>query len=234
VGGVIILTAEVERRNREEGERGWPNECCGFVLGALEDGAQSGTRTGERVSGDLCNASPAQAGSLPPVNVAAQEKAAGGAQHPHARHRACSFGKGNASPAQAGSLPPVNAATQEKAAGGGKRADFVLPVENNWEAGERYHRFVISPEDFMRAEREARRVQKEILGIYHSHPDHPARPSDYDREQALPFYSYLIVSVRGPDAADGAGACPKVAELTSWELSDTRDQFLEEEITLWR
>ncbi|MDR1617874.1 MAG: M67 family metallopeptidase [Treponema sp.] len=148
----MVLTAGADRRIREEGERGWPDECCGFVLGALEDG--------------------------------------------------------------------------------GKRADFVLPVENNWEAGERYHRFVISPEDFMRAEREARRVKKEILGIYHSHPDHPARPSDYDKEQALPFYSYLIVSVRGPDAA--GRACPKAAELTSWELSDRRDQFLEEEITLWR
>jgi proteasome lid subunit RPN8/RPN11 len=156
---VIGLTGEVERRIREEGERGWPNECCGFVLGTLEGDVQ----------------------------------------------------------------------------GAGKRGDTILPVENSWEAGERYHRFVIRAEDFMLAEREARRVKKEILGIYHSHPDHPAKPSDYDREQALPFYSYLIVSVRGPQAADGgAGACPKAAELTSWELSDNRDQFLEEEITLWR
>jgi proteasome lid subunit RPN8/RPN11 len=148
VGVVIVLTAEVERRIREEGERGWPNECCGFVLGALENG--------------------------------------------------------------------------------GKRADFVLPVENNWEAGEQYHRFVISPEDFMRAEAEARRGKKELLGIYHSHPDHPARPSGYDKEQALPFYSYLIVSVRGSTAG------PRAEELTSWELSDKRDQFLEEKITLWQ
>jgi proteasome lid subunit RPN8/RPN11 len=156
---VIALTAEVERRIREAGERAWPNECCGFVLGTLEGGVQ----------------------------------------------------------------------------GGEKRADAILPVENTWEAGERYHRFVISPEDFMRAEREARREKKEILGIYHSHPDHPAKPSDYDREQALPFYSYLIVSVRGgvagSPAAGGADACP---QLTSWELSETRDQFLEEEITTWQ
>lgn len=108
--------------------------------------------------------------------------------------------------------------------GGEKRADRLLPVENSWEAGEQYHRFVIRAEDFMRAEGEARRQNREILGIYHSHPDHPARPSDYDREQALPFYSYVIVAVRKG----------KAAELTSWELTGNRERFLEEEVTLWR
>jgi proteasome lid subunit RPN8/RPN11 len=148
---VIAITGEVKQRIREEGERAWPNECCGFVLGLTADNT--------------------------------------------------------------------------------KRASLALPVENTREAGERYHRFVISPEDFMRAEAEARRQKKEILGIYHSHPDHPARPSDYDREQALPFYSYLIVSVRGPRVP---GEGPGAEELTSWELSDNRDQFLEEDITLWQ
>jgi proteasome lid subunit RPN8/RPN11 len=108
--------------------------------------------------------------------------------------------------------------------GGEKQADTVLAVENTREAGEQYHRFVISAEDFMRAEIEARRLKLEIVGIYHSHPDHPARPSDYDREHALPFYSYLILAVK-------AG---KAEELTSWELNDDRTKFMEEGITLWQ
>jgi proteasome lid subunit RPN8/RPN11 len=107
---------------------------------------------------------------------------------------------------------------------GEKQADLVLTVENAREAGEQYHRFVITPEDFMRAERDARQQDREIVGIYHSHPDHPARPSDYDREHALPFYSYLILAVK-------AG---KAGELTSWELNSDRNQFTEEEITLWQ
>ncbi|MDR2247588.1 MAG: M67 family metallopeptidase [Treponema sp.] len=141
---MIALHAEAERRIREEGERAFPNECCGFLLGRMEEGE--------------------------------------------------------------------------------KRADVVLAVENSREAGERYHRFVITPEDFLGAEKEARRQKKDILGIYHSHPDHPARPSDYDREQALPCYSYLIVPVEGGRAGD----------LTSWELADNRNQFLEEELSIWR
>jgi proteasome lid subunit RPN8/RPN11 len=67
----------------------------------------------------------------------------------------------------------------------------------------------------MKAELAARKRGWEVLGFYHSHPDHPARPSDYDREYALPFYSYVIVAVeRG-----------KAAELTSWELAADRGQF---------
>jgi proteasome lid subunit RPN8/RPN11 len=112
--------------------------------------------------------------------------------------------------------------------GGEKRVDRILAVENAWEAGEQYHRFVITPEDFMRAETEARLTNRDILGIYHSHPDHPARPSEYDREQALPFYSYVIVSVLGGKDR------PRAAELTSWELTGNRDQFLEEKVTIWR
>ncbi|GHU87120.1 hypothetical protein FACS1894202_00720 [Clostridia bacterium] len=97
----------------------------------------------------------------------------------------------------------------------------LLPVVNAREASERYHRFVITAEDFMRAELEARRRKLDITGIYHSHPDHPAKPSDYDREHALPFYSYVIVSVENGAAGD----------VTSWKLSDDRQSFLQEEIT---
>jgi proteasome lid subunit RPN8/RPN11 len=140
---VILLKTETENSIRREGEKAYPNECCGFLLGLTAEGG---------------------------------------------------------------------------------RADSILSVENAREAGEQYHRFVITPEDFMRAEKEALKQNREIFGIYHSHPDHPARPSDYDREHALPFYSYLILAVT-------AG---KAAELTSWKLTGDRNQFLEEEIQLWR
>jgi len=64
----------------------------------------------------------------------------------------------------------------------------------------------------LRAEQAARAMKLDVIGFYHSHPDHPAAPSDYDREHALPLYSYVIVSVlRG-----------KAEDLTSWELTANR------------
>ena len=55
------------------------------------------------------------------------------------------------------------------------------PIVNARESGEQYHRFLITAEEMMQAELEARRLGLEIVGFYHSHPDHPAKPSDYDR-----------------------------------------------------
>ena len=62
----------------------------------------------------------------------------------------------------------------------------------------------------------------ELLGFYHSHPDHPAEPSQYDLDHAWPVFSYVIVSVR-------AG---KPGEMRSWRLRDDRSQFDEEDITM--
>jgi proteasome lid subunit RPN8/RPN11 len=98
--------------------------------------------------------------------------------------------------------------------------EAIVPIENAWDAGEQYHRFQISPEDMMQAEREARKRGLDVLGFYHSHPDHPARPSDFDREQALPFYSYIITAVEQGRAG----------ELASWELKTDRSEFLVEAI----
>ena len=89
------------------------------------------------------------------------------------------------------------------------------PIENARESGEQYHRFLITAEDMMQAELEARRLGLEIIGFYHSHPDHPAKPSDYDREHALPFYSYIILRV-----AEG-----KPELITSWRLQLSREAF---------
>jgi proteasome lid subunit RPN8/RPN11 len=74
------------------------------------------------------------------------------------------------------------------------------------------HRYLIAPDDLRRLEGEARAEGLEIVGYYHSHPDHPARPSAFDTEHAWPWYSYLIVRVDG-----GSGA-----EAASWVLDDER------------
>lgn len=97
----------------------------------------------------------------------------------------------------------------------------VVPVENVWEAaGEHHRRFKISPEVFLREERRAGTAGRAIVGFYHSHPDHLARPSEYDREHAWPWYSYIIVSVQKGRAAD----------LTSWVLREDGSHFDAEEI----
>ncbi|GIV12973.1 MAG: hypothetical protein KatS3mg021_1255 [Fimbriimonadales bacterium] len=83
---------------------------------------------------------------------------------------------------------------------------------------ERERRFFVSPEQVLRVERQASREGLLLLGFYHSHPDHPAIPSEYDRQHALPWYSYLIVSVRQ--------GIP--AEIRSWRLREDRSQFDEE------
>ncbi|MCF7803190.1 MAG: M67 family metallopeptidase [Candidatus Marinimicrobia bacterium] len=76
-------------------------------------------------------------------------------------------------------------------------------------------RFLIQPEEFRDAERYAKETGQEMLGIYHSHPESPARPSEYDRNHAWPWYSYLILSVRDGEAA----------EMYGWQLRDDRSQF---------
>lgn len=74
------------------------------------------------------------------------------------------------------------------------------------------HRYLIAPDDLRRIEAKLRASGLEVLGCYHSHPDHPAAPSAFDTEQAWPWYSYIIVRV---DRA-------RAAELTSWVLADDR------------
>jgi proteasome lid subunit RPN8/RPN11 len=72
------------------------------------------------------------------------------------------------------------------------------------------HRYLIAPDDLRRLEAELRAEGLEIVGYYHSHPDHPAAPSAFDAEHAWPWYSYLIVRVDHGRAAD----------LASWVLDD--------------
>ena len=82
------------------------------------------------------------------------------------------------------------------------------------------HRYLIAPDDLRRIEAELRSSGMEVLGCYHSHPDHPAAPSAFDTEQAWPWYSYIIVRV---DRA-------RAAELTSWMLEDDRSAMSPESV----
>ena len=106
------------------------------------------------------------------------------------------------------------------AEGGEKQVVETLSVSNAREAEERYHRSLITPEEYLKGERQARARGLDIVGNYHSHPDHPAEPSEFDREHAWPTWSYVIVSVRGGRAAD----------LRSWELEPDRSRFAEERL----
>lgn len=101
----------------------------------------------------------------------------------------------------------------------------VIPTENAW-SGEtvqdnKRRRYTIAPEVMLKIQKEARDRSLNIIGIYHSHPDNPAIPSESDRILAWQEYSYIIVSV--PNG--------KAGELKSWHLDGDR-QFQEEKIEI--
>ena len=138
---MLRLSSDLEKNIRTDGETAYPNECCGVLIGEIDN---AGVKTARRA----------------------------------------------------------------------------LTINNAREDGEQYHRFLITPEDMMKAEQTARSMKLDVIGFYHSHPDHPSAPSGYDKDHALPFYSYVIVSVdKG-----------KAQVLTSWELKDDRTDFIKEEI----
>ena len=92
----------------------------------------------------------------------------------------------------------------------------VAPLPNTTEEGAR-RRFLVRPSDYKQAEADATRLKGELLGFYHSHPDAPARPSQYDLDHAWPFFWYVIVSIQQ--------AQPE--RMTVWRLADDRSQFHE-------
>ena len=95
----------------------------------------------------------------------------------------------------------------------------LLSVDNERNES-RHNRYLINPETVLAAHKEARALGLDVVGYYHSHPDHPARPSEFDREHAWPGVSYLIVSVEKGSVADAR----------SWRLADDREKFDEEKI----
>lgn len=90
----------------------------------------------------------------------------------------------------------------------------------NQRADSPQNRYQISPQDYMQADRDAREAGLDIVGFYHSHPDHPARPSQFDLDNAWPALVYVIVAVHQG----------KAGETTAWILADDRSRFLPEEI----
>ena len=94
-----------------------------------------------------------------------------------------------------------------------------LALPNTTDEGPR-RRFLVRPSDYRAAETKASALGGELLGFYHSHPDHPAEPSQYDLDHAWPSFSYVIASVREGQSVD----------LRSWRLREDRSAFDEEEI----
>ncbi|HJZ76538.1 MAG TPA: M67 family metallopeptidase [Vicinamibacterales bacterium] len=92
----------------------------------------------------------------------------------------------------------------------------LVALPNTTEEGPR-RRFLVRPSDYQLTERRATELGAELLGFYHSHPDHPARPSQYDLDHAWPTFAYVIVAV-----AQGAAT-----DMTVWYLKDDRSSFEE-------
>ena len=107
--------------------------------------------------------------------------------------------------------------------GNGARAvTSIFPLTNSRENEARHNRYLITPEDYLKAELTADKLGLSLIGVFHSHPDHPNRPSEYDREWAQPFFSYIITSIN-----EG-----KAIESRSWRLTEDRSKFDEEEIRM--
>jgi proteasome lid subunit RPN8/RPN11 len=110
------------------------------------------------------------------------------------------------------------------APGGSRIVNRLEKLTNSFAAGEQYHRFSLDPRELMQLEKRAAEAGLAVLGFYHSHPDHPARPSETDRQNAWPFYSYVIVSIAKREPVD----------LTSWRLDEVTEQFKPEKIERYR
>jgi proteasome lid subunit RPN8/RPN11 len=103
--------------------------------------------------------------------------------------------------------------------GSGERLITEAVAVDNSKAGDKRRRFEISPRDYLKGEQYAMEKDLLLLGIYHSHPNHPAIPSEHDRVAAQPYFSYVIVSVMNGD----------VGHIRSWRL-DASGQFEEEKL----
>ena len=100
--------------------------------------------------------------------------------------------------------------------GSAGRITHAVALPNTTEEGPR-RRFLVRPQDYRVAEQQAREAGGELVGFYHSHPDHPARPSQYDLDHAWPNFAYVIVAVGAGDAGD----------MTVWYLKEDRSGFEE-------
>jgi proteasome lid subunit RPN8/RPN11 len=101
-----------------------------------------------------------------------------------------------------------------------RRVHTIVPLTNAREPETRHNRYLITPQDMLEGENIAARLGVDVIGVFHSHPDHPNQPSEFDREWAMPWFTYLITSVEKGRAV----------ESKAWRLTDDRAGFEEEQI----
>jgi proteasome lid subunit RPN8/RPN11 len=103
-----------------------------------------------------------------------------------------------------------------------RKVERIVAMANAFDPQERYHRFSIDPLLLASAEESAAAEGKAVIGFYHSHPDHPARPSEYDRTHVPPwnFYSHVIVAIEKK----------RPAAMTCWVFNEATEQFDEQAI----
>lgn len=101
-----------------------------------------------------------------------------------------------------------------------RQVTAITRLENSREQAARHNRYLLTAEDYLLGEQQATRLGLDVLGVFHSHPDHPNRPSEFDREWAMPWFSYLITSVVAGSAT----------ESRAWRLQEDRAGFEEEAI----
>ncbi|HZW57377.1 MAG TPA: M67 family metallopeptidase [Nitrososphaerales archaeon] len=103
-----------------------------------------------------------------------------------------------------------------------KKVSSIKQIKNTYEQSERYHRYTIDPKEYMETEIEVQNRGEEIVGIYHSHPNAPAKPSKFDQGYAWPTLSYIVIEVRDR----------KPINVTSWILKEDRSEFLPEDLKI--
>ena len=105
---------------------------------------------------------------------------------------------------------------------GRKVVTEIKPIENQRAVEDQHNRILITDQLYREGEAYADGKDRLLIGFFHSHPDSPARPSEFDREHALPWWSYVIVSVQQGQSA----------EVLSWELREDRSAFAAEPILI--
>lgn len=98
----------------------------------------------------------------------------------------------------------------------------LILLQNDWEEGDKTNRFMIQPKDVLDAEEKADAEGLTLLGVFHSHPDSPNIPSEFDRQWALPWFSYIISTV-----TKGTTTSNRI-----WRLAEDRSSFTEEVLQL--
>ena len=108
-----------------------------------------------------------------------------------------------------------------KVKGKDKYVHHIMETENDAE-GLKRRRYCVPPQSLLAAENLSREKGREVFGVYHSHPDHPAKPSEFDRECAIPYFEYIIVSI----------SKGRITEMNCWFLAEEKAAFEREELLI--